>query len=168
MQNNIETDKRHFYHSFPRVHKLVSKDENIKKGLKILKSIKKTGLILAPEIIEWKQPKLNDGHRIIFTKQVRISFTELSNSEVKKHGEKFGDFAIEFDIEILRKLGALPVIYMPQYLEDDRKLSSVGSMIVAEIKDIKYTINQLHQLSQLSNLDYVKALNPIKALNQEA
>jgi hypothetical protein len=38
---------------------------------------------------------------------------------------------------------------MPQHLKDDRKLSSVGATIVAELNDIKYTITQLHHMSQM-------------------
>ena len=168
MVNNIEINDRKFYHSFPRVRKEVSKEEVIKCGLEILKSIRDIGLILAPEIIDWNQPTIEGRDREIKIKQVRISFTELSSSEINKHSEKFGSFAIEFNIDALRKLGAVPVIYLPQHLKDDNNFSAIGSIIVAELNDIKYTINQLHNLSQFSKPEnLLKLLPDVKVVSED-
>jgi hypothetical protein len=83
--------------------------------------------------------------------QSRISFTELSEAELPNHSKIFGPFAIEFDIETLRREGALPVIYMPQPLSPADTLALLGVIIVSHLGHIKYTVEQLHHLSQVSD-----------------
>jgi hypothetical protein len=151
------TAERFFYHSFPRLRPDDQMDKIVSKGLSILENIKTIGLIIAPEIVEWKQPLVDGGTRVTRLRQKRISFTELSRSEVAEHGKKFGPFSLEFKIDVLRRLGALPVIYMPQSLRTSGDLSVLGSMIVTQLGDIKHTINQLHGLSQVSDPQYVLA-----------
>lgn len=141
---------RNFYHSFPRIRPGDNQDTILKNGLKILRSIHDTGLILAPELVEWKQSLVDGATRSTIVRQNRISFTELSANELEEHGKKFGPFSLEFKIETLRRLGALPVIYMPQQLSENSHFSSSASTIVAQIADIKYTITSLNELSQLS------------------
>jgi hypothetical protein len=151
----MESSDENFYHSFPRIRPDDSQDHIIKVGLEILKAIRQIGLILSPEIVVWKQSLENGKYRTIIVRQSRLSFTELSRHQVEEHGKKFGPFALEFSINSLRRLGALPVIYMPQHLKDDRKFSTVGETVVAELADIKYTINQLQQLSLLTNPEHL-------------
>jgi hypothetical protein len=103
----------------------------------------------------WKQSLEIGGYREITLRQSRMCFTELSRIEVEAHTETFGPFSIELSIDALRRLGALPVIYMPQHLKDDRRFSTAGATLVAEVNDIKYTINQLQQLFQLTDDDYM-------------
>jgi|GEM_PF-1156962 hypothetical protein len=159
---------RNFYHNFPRSRLNGSREEMIQTGQAILQSIKKIGLILVPEIVEWKQPLQDGSFRTVLIKQNRISFTELSQVEVKEHGRFFGPFAIEFSVDVLRKLGAMPVIYIPQNLKDDNKYSAVGSTIVAQLNDIKYTINQLHILSQLANPEHIlKTVPDAKSISDD-
>lgn len=144
--------EKHFYHSFPRRPGHTS-DGATKTGLEILKSIRQIGLVLAPEIVVWNQALENGQDRTTSVWQRRICFTELSRDQVEGHGEKFGPFSLELRIDALRKLGALPVIYVPERLAGDRGFSTVGETIVTEIRDIKHTINKLHKLSQIKNLD---------------
>jgi len=151
----MNATEKYFYHSFPRVRSGDSDDHVIKVGLKILKLIQQLGLVLAPEIVVWKQSLENGQNRTTAVRQCRICFTELSRDQVEEHGKQFGPFSVEFRIDVLRQLGALPVIYVPQRLKEDRRFSTVGETIVTEIGDIKYTINQLHQLSQLTDPDYL-------------
>ena len=106
----------------------------------------------------WSQPVIKGGDRRVNTKQHRISFTELAKEELPEHGTKFGPFSLEFRIDTLRRLGALPTIYVPQNLDGDRHFSSVGPVLVSTIGDIKHTINQLDQLLKLSNVEHVKKL----------
>jgi hypothetical protein len=127
----------------------------IQVGLAILRAIQEIGLVLAPEVLTWKQSLENGEYRTITLRQRRICFTELARSEVQEHGKKFGPYALELRVNDLRRLGALPVMYIPQHLKDDRKLSTVGATVVAELADIKYTISQLHQLSQLTDPSYL-------------
>lgn len=151
---------RHFYHSFPRIRPGDKPEKIIKDGLNILESIRHSGLLLAPEIVEWKQPIGNDKFRTIANRQIRMSFTELDSSELGLHSKLFGPFSLEFAIPDLRKLGALPVIYVPQHLEGPKNFSSIGTSIVVHMHDIKYLINQLHQLHNYSDLEFLKKQYP--------
>ncbi len=151
----MNVPEKRLYHSFPRVRPDDSDDRIIKVGLEILQSIRQIGLVLAPEIIVWKQALENGQDRTTSVRQSRICFTELSRDQLEEHGKTFGPFSLEFRVDALRQLGALPVIYVPQRLKEDRRFSTVGETIVTEIGDIKYTINQLHQLSQLTDPNYL-------------
>jgi hypothetical protein len=141
--------EKHFYHSFPRIRPGDSDDRIAKVGLEILKSIRQIGLVLAPEIVVWKQALKDGQDRTTRVRQSRICLTELSRNQVEEHGKQFGPFSLQLRIDALRQLGAFPVIYVPQRLKADRKFSTAGETIVAEIADIKYTINQLCGLSRL-------------------
>jgi hypothetical protein len=149
--------ERNFYHSFPRIRPNDSRERIIKCGLETLKAIRQVGIVLAPEILTWKQSPGTNG-RTLTMRQCRICFTELSRNEVEEHGKKFGPFSIELPLDTLRRLGALPVIYMPQHLKDDGKFSAVGAMVVAQLADIKHTINMLHQLWQSTDDSYLITL----------
>jgi hypothetical protein len=131
----------------------------ITDGLNILKSFLTSGLILAPEVVTWKQPLIDGTNRTTVLTQKRISFTELSRNEIVEHSKRFGPFSLEFNITTLRKLGLLPVIYMPQGFGNEKDFSNIGLSIVTQINDIKYTIIQLHHLSQYTNLDFLKKQN---------
>lgn len=147
--------ERFFYHSFPRPHPNDSVEQVVAKGMRILENIKNLGLVMAPEIVEWKQPTVDGKDRITRIRQKRISFTELARNELRGHGEKFGPFALEFKIDVLRRMGALPVIYMPQGSKELGNLTNLGAMIVAQLGDVKYAINQLHSLSQITDPQYI-------------
>lgn len=124
--------EKHFYHSFPRVRTGESRAQVIQVGLETLKSIQQIGLVLAPETVVWRQCLENGQDRTITVGQRRICFTELSRDQVQQHAERFGPFSLEFRIDTLRQLGALPVIYVPQRLKMDRRLSTAGETIVAK------------------------------------
>ncbi len=139
---------RFFYHSFPRLRKPETPEYQITKGLRILALIAKTGLVLAPEVVAWKQ-LLQDGVTREFEQlQKRICFTELSEAELPEHGQRFGPFAIEFDLATLRHLGAIPVSYVPQSLSA-LGASAVGATLVAELFDARYTMDQLQVLREI-------------------
>jgi hypothetical protein len=113
----MDSSDRHFYHSFPRIRPGDKREHIVSKGVAILRTIREIGLVLAPEILVWKQALANGEYRTIINRQHRICFTELSRDEIAQHGLKFGPFSLEFDIDTLRRVGALPVIYMPQHLQ---------------------------------------------------
>lgn len=149
-----------FYHSFPRIRPGRTRQDTIRTGLQMLAFMKQVGLVLAPEVIVWKQSLASGEYRTITIKQRRLCFTELSRSQLEKHGERFGPFSLAFRIDLLRRLGALPVIYMPQNIADERGYDTVGPTVVAQMADIKYTINQLHNLLQLTDPKYLLSLTP--------
>ncbi|HUZ93822.1 MAG TPA: hypothetical protein VMU57_02815, partial [Edaphobacter sp.] len=121
--------ERTFYHSFPRRRASDTPEVINEKGLELLVAISQMGLILAPEVVEWSIPLSDGSTKVIRHRQMRICFTELSQSELPRHAEVFGPFAMEFHIDILRQLGALPVIYVPQMVKGDRLFSSFGPVM---------------------------------------
>jgi hypothetical protein len=122
--------ERFFYHSFPR--RGASTDAEIEKGCKSLAAIRDFGLLLTPQFIEWNQPKLGGAPpRVLSVLQKRVCFTELSPGELSGHAEKFGRFALEFEIDTVRRLGAMPVFYVPQPTSESGDGSLVGTALVA-------------------------------------
>ncbi len=154
----MTTTERFFFHSFPRQTKGETRTDQLARGLSILRTIKELGLVLAPEIVPWSQPTISGTPRQVTHRQQRLCFTELARSELPEHSKRFGPFSLQFSINALRRLGALPVIYLPQNVKGDTGLSSAGAVIAATMGDIKYTLNQLHQLSRLKDVGHIKTL----------
>ncbi len=152
--NKLLPQDSNFFHSFPRPR---DNDDNqkdtIDRGLKILECLTKIGIVLAPEIIEWNQPFSDGNFRKHHTVQQRICFTEISSIELQEHGKKFGPFAIEWEISNLRRLGALPVFYIPQPLNDNPGLSALGISVVVQLYDCQRTIDNLRSLRQASEIN---------------
>lgn len=141
--------KRYFYHSFPR-RCIDNTTQTFEKGLKILESIIEEGLILAPEIINFKEP-LSDGS---FSEpwsniQKRCCFTELSEAELPKHQEVFGQFALEFEIPTLRYLGAIPIFYTPTGKHTDTGLEHVANSLMCRVGEIQLALDRLAKLDSL-------------------
>jgi hypothetical protein len=127
--------KRFFYHSFPRRGRNSSAE--IDKGCKILSLICDAGLVLAPEVVAWSYPHA-DGKppRQQQTIQRRICFTELAPGELKQHADEFGHFALEFEVDTLKRMGVMPVFYIPRATEEDPNgLMSLGSTLVVQSID---------------------------------
>ena len=141
-------ESRYFYHSFPRPRPGEPRNEVISRGLSILKSISKSGLTLAPEIVEWHVPP---GLSIGVASPLRvfqqcICFTELPPDKLTKHSETFGPFGMEFDIAALRRAGALPVIYMPQALSENDHLALIGLFVVSDLNQIRDLLQTLDRV----------------------
>ncbi len=148
-QSTLIVPERYFYHSFPRR----GADDltlDVKKGLAILRSMTKSGLLLTPEITEWREP-LSDGTlskpwKVI---QKRCCFTELSPFELIEHSKVFGCFALEFEIKTLRQLGGIPVFYLPRASEEDTGLESLAASLLARLGEIQVLLNRLADLEEL-------------------
>jgi hypothetical protein len=151
---NIES--RHFYHSFPRPRAGEARNDVLVRGLAILRSIAQSGLILAPEIVEWKTPVSIGSRSPIRLFQQRACFTELSLKDLTDHAKRFGPFGLEFDVLALRRAGALPVIYMPQSLTEHDHLALLGPIIVSHLAHMKYLLEQLSGLAQLTDPEQIK------------
>ena len=146
MSNNIS--ERFFYHSFPR--RGASAAGEIDKGCKILAAIRDFGLLLTPQLIEWSQPSLGGTPpRNLPTFQKRVCFTELSPRELGGHAEKFGHFSLEFDIEVVRRLGAVPVFYVPQPSGTARDGSAIGTALLAIALDARAVIHRMSSLDKI-------------------
>lgn len=130
---------RFMYHSFPR-----SKDQD---GFETLRAILRSGVLLVPEIVSWPAEFMADGSRgpDIAAGQKRVCFTELSPSELPAHAQTFGEFAIEIETHDLRRLGALPVMYVPVAADDDG-LSGLGQALVARAHDTQQLLERLKEL----------------------
>jgi len=127
--------ERFFYHSFPRRGR--GTDGEIEKGCKILSLITNIGLVMAPEVLKWSYPHADGSPpREQQTIQRRVCFTELAPHKLKEHAKLFGNFALEFKIDTLRSMGALPVFYIPQTTAvDSPDLTSLGSVLVVQTID---------------------------------
>jgi hypothetical protein len=156
MQSEMSDETRHFYHSFPRPRTGETRSDVVERGLAILRSIARSGLILAPEIVEWKTPVSIGSRSPIRLLQQRACFTELSLKDLPDHAARFGPFGLEFDILALRRAGALPVIYMPQSLTEHDHLALLGPIIVSHLGHIKYLLEQLSGLAQLGDPEHIK------------
>lgn len=143
------------FHSFPRMG---SRDSTtiIGKGCDVLRSIFDIGLLLVPErvtfpIILDSGPDYDRGTHVY---QLRCCFTLLEEGELHDHSLRFGPFAIEFDVDILRLIGAFPVIYVPQPVRWGDKfaeLSVIGNNFVHQIRDISVLLRELILLEQEAN-----------------
>ena len=149
-------DQRSFFHSFPRPRGETVADA-MKKGLRVLELVMNFGLILAPETVVWRLPQVDGTDREIEVEMCRICFTELGETELPAHSERFGAFALEFSISRLRQMRALPVIYMPQSVSADQGFSNAGSLLVAMLGHVKYTLDQLENLRRHTDEEWVKA-----------
>ena len=147
-----------FYHSFPRPRRDESYKDTTARGWALLQLIREIGLVLAPEIVKWHTPGQNalGTPNPIRVLQRRICFTELSPQELGRHSERFGPFALEFEVEELRRMGALPVIYMPQALSEQDHLALLGPFIVGHLEQIRGLLDSLVHLDQLSDPEYVQ------------
>ena len=123
-----------FYHSFPR--RALDGPSEIETGCKILSLIRDVGLLLTPEILKWQYPHADGtpprSHEIL---QQRVCFTELPPAELAGHAREFGHFALEFGIDTLKGLGAMPVFYIPQPGNQTDELAWLGSTLVMQVID---------------------------------
>ena len=151
-------EPRYFYHSFPRPRHGETPTETAQRGWVILQLIRKLGLMLAPEVVEWHTPVSLGTPSPIQILQRRVCFTELSQQELSGHSKRFGPFALEFEITSLRRVGALPVIYIPQALSEQDPLTLLGTFVVGHLGQIRGTLELLNLLDQLDNPAYVENL----------
>jgi hypothetical protein len=110
-------------------------------------------LVLVPEFLEWTQPTIGGPPRTFPILQKRVCFTELSPKELAAHADRFGHFSLEFEIETVRKLGAMPVFYVPQPTSEMTDGSLVGSALVAIATDMRAVIQRLAGLSRFLHGD---------------
>ena len=152
----MAADPRFFYHSFPRPRQGETPSDLAMRGWLTLKSMKDLGFILAPEIVEWHTPVSLGTPSPIQVLQQRMCFTELSPPELSDHSVQFGPFALEFDTTALRRVGALPVIYMPQALSEQDHLALLGPFIVGHLEQIRSTLALLNDLGQLDDPAWIE------------
>jgi hypothetical protein len=128
-----EEHERFFYHSFPRRGRGTSREVEI--GCKML-ALMCNGLVLTPEVVKWEYPHADGAPpRKMEVQQKRVCFTELSPAELPHHADEFGHFALEFEIDVLKGLGAIPVFYIPRQISGGGEVAALGSILVIQIID---------------------------------
>jgi hypothetical protein len=157
-------EERLLYHSFPRRNR--NSATEIENGFKVL-SLIRNGLVLAPESLKWRYSHADGtpprGHEI---KQTRICFTELSPSELPKHAESFGHFALEFRFDTLKGLGAIPVFYIPQTSGEVGEGAELGSTAVMHLIDAMILVMRMRDMKK--TLDRAAAASLIRLDDWEA
>jgi hypothetical protein len=123
-----------FYHSFPRTDKT-----SIEDGLKVLRSMLQLGLLLVPEVTRLRAADGSVLHRFL---QTRMCFTELSPDQLSGHAERFGVFALEYDHIALRRLGAVPVFYIPSDV-DGKGLGGAGTVLAIRLEALQCLLGRL-------------------------
>jgi hypothetical protein len=69
--------------------------------------------------------------------------------ELPGHAEKFGHFALEFEIDTARRLGAMPVFYVPQPTSNAANASPVGVALVAIATDLRAIVQRMAFLDEI-------------------
>jgi hypothetical protein len=120
----------------------------------------KWGLLLSPEEIVFLGEPYRDeptGQPIRIL-QKRFCLTELSEEELSDHAQVFGPIALEFDQPTLRRIGAMPVVYIPQQLSDEPRkdqFALVGQTLVYRMFDTYQLLSDLagirDEVSELSS-----------------
>lgn len=136
-----------FFHCFSRRH-IGAADYS--DDLFILQSMLDLGFLLVPETVILAGETFDHGHQghpIQFI-QRRLSLTLLAPSELASHRKQFGKFAIEFDLSDGRKLGAVPVIYLPQPSPhgEDQALDAISATIMYRLREIFFVLSDLATL----------------------
>jgi hypothetical protein len=84
--------------------------------------------------------------------QRRVCFTELAPSALRAHSLQFGQFALEFETAVVRKLGGIPVFYIPTAkMSDGVSLAELGGLLVIQLLDAKRLADHIAVIQEVSN-----------------
>lgn len=150
---------RYFYHCFPQWFGTTNEQDTPSREAAVatLRLMFRWGLLLTPETVVFHgEPTMGDDIKPIRIGQRRICFTELAPHEVPDHADAFGPLALEFDQDSLRKLGAMPVFYIPQALSHDPqedRLALVGQTFVHRLSETYRILTNLADIESKSR-DY--------------
>ncbi|MDR2701289.1 MAG: hypothetical protein LBB72_02525 [Spirochaetaceae bacterium] len=139
-----------FYHSFPRPKE---NQDGIKKGLAILDSFLKNGILLVPEIILY-QKEAKDKEKPpeeYYVVQSRFCLTQIDISELKAHEKYFGGFHLEFTNDNAYALGAIPVFYLPRADPNTTKmpLKKLAANYVYLLLEMQALCKNIQNLSEM-------------------
>jgi hypothetical protein len=113
----------------------------------------KWGLLLTCEDIIFNGEPFRDEESSpkIRIPQRRLCFTELAENELPNHAQVFGPIALEFDQRILRRIGVMPVIYIPQPLSNNPErdvFSLIGQTLVYRLNETYQILADLAQIQE--------------------
>lgn len=130
-----------FYHSFPR-----SQKDDLKQGLDVLSSILRNGLLITAEVRSIKGVPGQPDFKLL---QQRLCLTESTPAEMAAHSDTFGPFALEYDVNVVRTIGALPVLYVPGIIGKAAGLSEAGPVLIEKIAEMEQLLMRLTPLRHL-------------------
>jgi hypothetical protein len=156
-----------FFHSFPRPPRGEPVDED--KGLKILANILQSGLLLAPEVVDYPaEYSGGNNYRLV---QSRFCLTQLDDLEsLERHADHFGTFHLEFADKTVYSLGAIPVMYLPKRSKqpdaDSRSapLADLGSFFIHRLLELQ---NICARMEQLEKILLANRFNGVITINDE-
>lgn len=143
-----------FYHSFPRPRIGRTRDDDLRLGLDVLRSIRRRGLLLVPETTVVADIRLL---------QRRLCFTALTPSELMEHAAHFGEFAIEFETATFLRLGALPAFYLPNQTGGKEDLGDAGRRLVLGLHTIQHVLGKLKDSEEPIAKEIARELADMKA-----
>ena len=148
--------EKYFYHSFPRSPfgpnpKWPSDLGCIENGISILESISEYGLLITPESwvlpVELTNSGLESEEIPIFQK--RVCFTAIAPVDLARHAECFGSFSLEFDLSLLRRMGAMPVMYLATTIGGKTDFGGCSISLLHRLKEIHSLLKRLDMLKQI-------------------
>jgi len=141
-----------FYHSFPRPK--LGQDSR-QKGLKILESFLKNGILLVPETItyNWEkndEEKTQEKYNVV---QRRFCLTQIDISELMAHEKHFGNFHIEFMDKDVYTLGAIPVFYLPRAESDlsEWSLKKLAAGCIYGLNELQTLCGDIQNLAEMAD-----------------
>lgn len=155
MPSRADQYTRYFYHCFPRwaCSTAPGVAPPAEAALRIIRLMFKWGLLLTPEEIVFRGEPFKDKERgqPVRILQRRLCLTELAEDALPDHAQVFGPVALEFDQPTLRRIGAMPVVYIPQSLSADPEgdhFAIVGQTMVYRLRDTYGLLSHLAQLDE--------------------
>ncbi len=118
----------------------------------------KEGLLLVPEHYSLQETDFN-GNKLkpFFVYQTRLCFTCISKEQISDHSEKFGSITLEFDLEDLKSMGAMPNFYFPSAINESDSLN-LGVLYMARLLEIQEFLSEIVQLKELGNKPFFSLL----------
>ena len=95
--------------------------------------------------------------------QQRVCFTALETDKLPEHAKFFGEFALEFDPDTLRELGALPAFYLAGTLQNGELLHDAGENILRlliEAQKILWEFKRMQQNGTPEMKEFVDGVFP--------
>lgn len=155
----------YLYHFFPR------KFENEDNTISILKSIFENGLFLSKEIlsVNWQDVYAIGGlQRKLEAEQFRFCLTAINNeTELITHSSKFGSIGLEFQEDIIVKIGGFPVFYVPTPQYENASIEEYkGVSLLYRLADAQQILDYIikNNVIQTKDIDLKNVLGAIKFL----
>jgi len=159
--------EKHFYHSFPRSQSGPNEDwptdsKCIESGISILELISKYGLLMTPESWEIPPEYVDSGPepKAIPIYQQRVCFTATNPGDLLEHSKCFGPFSLEFELSLLRRMGAMPVIYLAPIIGSKTEFGGCSISLLHRLTEIHSLMRRMNELKQCCSNSSIQ--NPLR------